>query len=65
MKAPLYASFGVREYWVIDARSLTTMVHRQLGSGGYGERSTANRDDTLVPLLVPALAVRLSDLDIE
>ena len=28
-KAPLYASYGVREYWVINAATLMTAVHRQ------------------------------------
>ena len=35
-KAKVYASFGVREYWVLLASSLTTIVHREPGKSGYG-----------------------------
>jgi Uma2 family endonuclease len=29
IKAPMYATYGLRELWVINAATLTTMVHRQ------------------------------------
>jgi Uma2 family endonuclease len=64
VKAPLYAAFGVREYWVIDARSLVTTVHRQPGSGGYADRQIIEGDKELVPMLVPTLAVTLGSLDL-
>src|SRR5271165_3877625 len=34
-KAALYASFGVRELWVIDAIRLTTRVFREPSADGY------------------------------
>jgi Uma2 family endonuclease len=61
IKAPLYARFGVREYWVINARSLITTVYREPSSAGYG----FSGDELLSPLLAPSLAVRLADLDHE
>ena len=64
-KAKLYALHGVREVWVINARTLTTRVHRQPTASGYGEVTERAASDTLVPLLVPSLAVRLADLDLE
>ena len=36
-KAALYASFGIRELWVIDAVRLTTRVFREPAADGYGE----------------------------
>lgn len=36
VKAPLYARFGVREYWVNNARSLITTIYREPTSAGYG-----------------------------
>ena len=64
-KAPLYAAFGVREYWVINARSRATTVYREPGPSGYGSRVELPGDALLVPLLAPSLAVRLADLDDE
>ena len=65
IKAPVYAAFGVREYWVIDARSLVTTVHRQPGSDGYGDVKDYGPADPITPLAVPALALRLADLGVE
>ena len=36
-KAALYASFGVRELWVIDAIGLTTRTFRDPAPEGYRE----------------------------
>ena len=65
IKAPLYARFGVREYWVIDAETHETHIHRDPGSDGYASLTTHARTELLTPLLVTALAVRLSDLRLE
>ena len=35
IKAGTYASLGVREYWVINARTLATKVHRGPSAKGY------------------------------
>jgi Uma2 family endonuclease len=62
-KAPRYAAVGVREYWVIDANSLATVVHREPRTNGeYADRKEHASTDMLVPLLVPSLAVRIADL---
>ena len=61
-KASFYASFGVREYWVIAARSLVTWVHRGPSAAGYTQVVEVAADQELVPLLAPALTFRLDDL---
>ena len=61
-KAPIYAAHGVPEYWVINAATLTTMVHRQPSGKVWGFADEVAAGDTLTPLLVPALAVSLSAL---
>jgi Uma2 family endonuclease len=65
LKQRHYARFGVREYWVIDAKRLVTHVHRRPVDGGYGAISRFAHTDRIMPELAPALAVRLADLDVE
>jgi Uma2 family endonuclease len=65
-KAALYASFGVRELWVIDAVRLTTRVFREPASDGYRDARDFTASDRLVPLVAPeAFALRLDELEIE
>ena len=62
-KAALYASFGVRELWVVDAVKLTTRVFRAPSESGYGEARDFAASDLLSPLLAPpAFALRLDEL---
>jgi Uma2 family endonuclease len=63
-KASLYASHGVREYWVIDARTLATRIHRQPSASGYGDVSEVAADATLTPEAALDLAICLNDLDL-
>jgi len=64
IKAPVYASFGVREYWVIDPNMMATYVHRKPGQAEYAEVTQVAAGDLLTPHLAPELAVRLADLGI-
>ena len=48
-KAALYASFGIRDLWVIDAVKLTARVFRQPGAGGYRETLDFGPGDLLAP----------------
>lgn len=61
-KAPVYAAHGVAEYWVINARTLTTMVHRKPHGNAYESVDEAAPEDTLTPLLVPAFSVSVGAL---
>lgn len=61
-KAPIYASFGVREYWVIDAKTLVTTIHRGPSADGYAERASFGCKETVTPAAVPSLGVTLADL---
>jgi Uma2 family endonuclease len=65
IKAPLYARFGVRDYWVVDAETHETHIHRDPGPDGYAKLTTHASTELLTPLLVPVLAVRLSGLRLE
>ena len=63
-KAALYAAFGIRELWVIDAVKLTAHIHRDPAPAGYGSVVTIAPDRRLVPQDAPGLAVTLADLDL-
>ena len=65
-KAALYASFGVRELWVIDAVKLTTRVFRSPTATGYLDARDISSKATATPLHAPAVfALRLADLGIK
>ena len=62
-KASLYASFGVRELWVIDAARLTARVFLEPAADGYRETRDCTAAERLVPHFAPdAFALRLADL---
>ena len=63
-KAGIYAACGVREYWVVNARTLETRVHRQPSSAGYGSIENVSAEARLTPRLAPELAVSFGDLDL-
>jgi Uma2 family endonuclease len=63
-KSLIYATHGVREYWVINAATLVTTVHLAPSASGYGSVSELAANVRLIPSLVPALAVQLDELDI-
>jgi Uma2 family endonuclease len=63
-KAALYASFGIRELWVVDAVRLTTRVFGDPAPDGYRLVRDAAASERLVPLVAPgAFALRLDELD--
>ena len=64
-KAALYASFGIRELWVIDAVRLTTRAFREPAADGYRNVQDFGPTDQLSPLLAPqAFALRLEELEL-
>jgi Uma2 family endonuclease len=64
-KAALYASFGIRELWVIDAVQLTTRVFREPAPDGYRDTQDFGPAERLAPLIAPdAFAVRLDELEL-
>ena len=63
-KATIYAKLGLREYWVIDAVQLTTRVHRDPVGDTFASIEDCAPGDLLSPRELPALAVRLSGLEL-
>ncbi len=64
VKARLYAKLGVREYWVVNAKTLETIVHLAPEAEGYGSVTTIPPAATVTPHLLPALALSLGGLGI-
>ena len=52
-KAALYASFGIRELWVIDAVRLTTRMFRDPAADGYRSARDFGPADRLTPQIAP------------
>jgi Uma2 family endonuclease len=65
MKARLFASHGVREYWVINAATLVTAVHTRPSATGYGDIKEIGPGNSLSPSLVPAFAISLATIDVD
>ena len=65
-KAALYAGFGVRELWVVDAVKLTARVFRDPVAEGYRDSRDFAASAPLTPLFAPpAFALRLDELELE
>jgi Uma2 family endonuclease len=63
-KPLIYAEFGVRELWVIDAAKRLTHIHRDAGPGGYAEKFQRKASERLEPTHAPGeFAFVLDELD--
>ncbi len=64
-KASLYASHGVREYWVINAVTLVTKVYRQPSGDRYASTAEIGPSDRLTASLVPSLSLSLDTIAVD
>ena len=62
LKAAVYARYGVREYWVIGTKKLTTTVHKSPVDGVWGSIEVLPPDAVLTHASAPGFALRLSDI---
>ena len=63
-KSRVYAAFGVRELWVIDALKLLTHVMTGPSEAGYANVRRMPGSTLIAPLFAPELAVTISELDL-
>ena len=64
-KADLYASFGVRELWVIDAASLEARTFATPSTEGYRECVDVPPHETLKPMFAPdVFSLKLEDIEL-
>jgi Uma2 family endonuclease len=61
VKARLYARYGVREYWVIDANERITWVHTSPSGETWSSIVERGPEDELTTLAVPGFSIRLAD----
>jgi len=61
-KIGTYAAHGIPEVWVINALTLVTRVHKQLGPEGYRSVVESGPDETVAAVRVPAVSMCLSGL---
>ena len=64
-KASLYASHGVREYWVINAVTLVTKVHRQPSGDRYASTAEIGPSNRLAAFLIPSLSLSLDTIAVD
>ena len=63
-KPLVYAKFGIRELWVLDAARRVVHVHIRPGSGGYASTAAYQSSDRLEPTEAPRdFALALDDLE--
>ena len=61
-KIAVYAAYGVPEVWVINANTLVTRIHRDLGVAGYATKLDLSYKQPLVPVHARELSVTLTAL---
>jgi Uma2 family endonuclease len=64
-KAPIYAEHGVPEYWVINAVTLVTLVHKEPSGKTYASVQEITPGATLTPSLAPAFAISIGALQLD
>jgi Uma2 family endonuclease len=60
LKAQLYARYGVRELWVIDAARRATFVHQGAEHGAWRSIVEHGPDEALTHPVLPGFSVRLA-----
>lgn len=58
-KAAKYAAFGAAEYWVVNATTRETIVHRSPGKKGWTEQIKVPAGKPLAPLCAPKSSIKL------
>ena len=62
VKRPLYASHGIPEFWIVDVGGQVVEVCRTPTDDGYASVTRATAGDTLVPSLLPCVAIAVTAL---
>ncbi|HUE84432.1 MAG TPA: Uma2 family endonuclease [Pyrinomonadaceae bacterium] len=61
-KSRLYASAGIRQYWVLNLKSNELIDHREPGADGYHSRHTYGAGSSVSLDAFPEITVHVSEL---
>jgi len=61
-KARLYATYGVRELWVVNAKTRVTTIHTGPAATGWASIREVQPNQPLANAALPGLAIELADL---
>ena len=59
VKLPLYARFGIAEYWIVDLKGRKVDIHSQPSDTGYAEKTPRRSGEQVSLVLDPAITVSL------
>lgn len=62
VKARLYASAAIAEYWVLDIAGRRVIVHREPSAEGYAQTLAYATDEALAPLAAPESPIAVAAL---
>ena len=62
VKLPIYARHGIAEVWLVDAEDEMLAIYLDPSPKGYRRLVTPSRNETVSPLRLPKVGVRLADL---
>ena len=62
LKAKLYASSDISEYWIVNLVDNCLEVHRDPVQGAYRSRSAYGQEDSLTPVAKPEASIPISAL---
>lgn len=65
LKARVYAGLGVAEYWIVNARNLSTTVHRDPAGETYRSVREIAPASALIALRLPGISLSLGSLGID
>ncbi|MBI2760908.1 MAG: Uma2 family endonuclease [Chloroflexi bacterium] len=62
VKAPLYATAGIPEMWIVNLKARCVEIYRRPEDGAYRDMIVAGPDGMLSPLAFPDLSIRCADI---
>lgn len=62
IKLPIYARYGIPEVWLVDLSNRRFITHRSPTAAGFQDVQTLTDLSAVTPLLLPGVAIDLSDV---
>lgn len=61
-KIPLYAQAGIPEVWLVNLPADAIERYREPGAGGYADVRTVKRGETLMPVRLPGVSLKVEGI---